>query len=56
MMQIESERPRRLRRNLPHPISIGHPLHAGLEPMIIGYSVMVKSPKVTFFWGDIVLG
>ena len=31
---------------------IGHPVHAGLSPMMIGNSLIVKSPKVTCFVAD----
>ena len=42
-----------IQMDLPQPIVIGHPVHAGLSPRIMGYSIIVKSPNVTFFDSDI---
>ena len=41
--------------NLPQSMVMGHPVHAGLSPRMMGYSEIVKSPKVTFFLDTIMM-
>jgi len=39
--------------NLPQPIVMGAPVQEGWSPRMIGYSLIVRSPKVTCFWDTI---